>query len=136
MAISASLGAIACGARNAAAEASVAPVASGAGASLLDAALECQKRGLACDEHCLRLLAGGDTSMAECAAAVRAMLAATEALARLAGSRHVRAAAQLALEVCETCEGACAKHAQHPPCHDCAESCARMIGECKKALAS
>ena len=136
LAVSASLGAIACGAHNAVAQATAAP--STASPGLADAAFECQKRGEACADHCVRMLVTGDTSMAECIVAVRDMLPASEALARLAsaGSKHVRAAAKLALDACEACQAACAKHAQiHAPCNECAESCARTIAECRKVLA-
>jgi len=84
------------------------------------------------------MLSMGDPSMAECLAAVREMLPATDALGRLAGmgSKHLRAAAQLAIEVCESCEAACRKHAQaHAVCLECAESCARTIAACGKVLA-
>jgi Cys-rich four helix bundle protein (predicted Tat secretion target) len=135
MAISASLGAIACGAQNAVAQSAVAPAVAAGDGSLLDAAFECQKKGEACAEHCVRMLVTGDTSMAECIVAVRDMLPATDALARLAStsSKHVAAAARLAIEACEACEAACRKHAQiHAVCRDCADSCARTIAACRK----
>jgi Cys-rich four helix bundle protein (predicted Tat secretion target) len=137
MAIAASLSAIACGARNAGAQAAIAPAAPG-GDGVLDAAFDCQKKGEICEQHCVRMLSTGDTSMAECLMAVREMLPATAALARLAsmGSKHVPAAARLALEVCESCEAACRKHAQvHAVCSDCADSCARTIAACRKVAA-
>ena len=137
MAVSASLGAIACGAQNAVAQGAAAAPPAAQGGGLIDAAFDCQKKGEACADHCTRMLVGGDTSMAECFVAVRDMLPATLALGQLAsnGSKHLRAAAQLALEACEACQAACAKHAQmHAVCRDCAESCARTIAECKKIV--
>jgi Cys-rich four helix bundle protein (predicted Tat secretion target) len=104
---------------------------------VLDAAFECQKRGEACADHCVRMLTSGDTSMAECIVAVRDMLPATEALARLAStnSKHLPAAARLAMETCEACEAACRKHVQiHAVCRDCADSCARTIAACRKVV--
>ena len=83
MAVSASLGAIACGAANATAQ-GVATIPRDAAAALTDLALDCQKKGAACLEHCDRLIAAGDTSMVECEANVRDMLAVTEMLAKLA----------------------------------------------------
>ena len=140
MAVSASLGAIACGAQNAVAQGAAAPAPSAPqGGGAADAAFDCQKKGEACANHCTRMLVSGDTSMAECFLAVRDMLPATLALGQLAsnGSKHLRAAAQLALEACEACQAACAKHAQMSPvCRDCADSCARTIAECKKSSGS
>ena len=136
IAIAASLSAIACGARNAGAQAALAPPAPG-GDGLFDAAFECQKKGELCEQHCVLLLSTGDTSMTECLMAVREMLPAASTLARLSsmGSKHVGTAARLALEVCEACETACRKHAQvHAVCSDCADSCARTIAACRKAI--
>jgi Cys-rich four helix bundle protein (predicted Tat secretion target) len=136
MAIAASLGAIACGAQNAAAQAAVIPAAPGGG--LVDTGFDCQRTGEACAEHCVRMLATGDTSMAECLLAVREMLPATAALAHLAGmsSKLVPAAARLALDACESCQAACRKHAEvHFVCRDCADSCARTIAACRKVAA-
>ena len=137
MVVSASLGAIACGAQNAVAQGAAAAPSGAQGAGVADAAFDCQRKGEACADHCTQMLVSGDTSMAECFLAVRDMLPATQALGQLAsnGSKHLRAAAQLALEVCEACQAACAKHAQMSPvCRDCADSCARTIAECKKVL--
>lgn len=135
MAVAASLGAIACAAQSATAQAAVAPAAGGA--ALVDAAFDCRKKGEACANHCVRMLATGDTSMAECMLSVREMLPATEALGRLAtmGSKRVPSAARLALEACEVCEAACRKHAQvHPVCRDCADACARTMAACRSAI--
>src|SRR4051794_27694657 len=74
MVVSASLGAIACGGRNALAGAPGTPHAPTDG-SLTDAAYDCLKKGDACVAHCVMLLGSGDTSMAGCAAAVHDMVA-------------------------------------------------------------
>ena len=129
MAVSASLGAIACGASSATAQrgGGVPPETATA---LVATALDCQKAGAACLEHCERRAAAGDTSMVECQGAVRDMLAVTEMLAKLAkvGSPHLVGAARLALETCGACEAACRKHAdRHAGCRDCAEACARAL---------
>ena len=136
MVISASLGAIACGAQNAVAQAVTAPAAGGDGA-VAEAAFDCLRKGEACADHCVRMLTTGDTSMAECIVAVRDMLPATDALSRLASSnsKHLPAAARFALEVCEACEAACRKHAQvHAVCRECADSCTRTIAACRKLV--
>jgi Cys-rich four helix bundle protein (predicted Tat secretion target) len=137
MAVAASLGAVACAAQNAVAQVGAAtPPAPGDG-SLTDAAFDCQRKGAACADHCVRMLVGGDTSMAECMLAVRDMLPSALALGALAanGSKHVQAAARLALEACQACEAACRKHAAvHAVCRDCADSCARTIAACQKVV--
>jgi len=138
MAVSASLGAIACAAQNAVAQATVAPAAQGAAnGSAAAAAFECLKTGEACADHCVRMLVTADTSMAECIVAVRDMLPAAEALGRLAssGSKHLGAAAKLALDACDACQQSCAKHAQvHAACRECADACARTVAECRKIV--
>jgi Cys-rich four helix bundle protein (predicted Tat secretion target) len=136
--VAASLGAIACGAEKAVAQLAASPgAASGSDVPLIDLALDCQKKGEACADHCVRMLATGNTTMAECIVAVRDMLPVTDALARLASasSKHLVSAARLAIEVCETCEAACRKQAQvHAVCRDCAESCARTIAASRKLV--
>jgi Cys-rich four helix bundle protein (predicted Tat secretion target) len=137
MALSASLGGLACGARTAVAAGVAAPALPPGDGSVLDSAFDCQRKGAACEEHCVRMLATGDTSMAECFLTVRDMLPATLALARLAGngSKHVPAAARLVVEVCEPCEAACRKHAAtHAVCRDCADACAVTIAACRKLI--
>jgi len=101
---------------------------------LLDAAADCLKTGETCESHCLTLLGRGDTSMAACGMAVHDMLASVRALLTLAsaGSKHARAIARTCAEICKDCEAECRKHAQHPPCHDCGEACARMQQEIAK----
>ncbi len=91
---------------------------------------ECTRVGLICMQHCLNLLAKGDTSMAACAQTVNEMLAVckgTEVLA-LAGSAHLSQAAALCKAVCETCEAACKVHAgHHAECGNCAAACRATI---------
>jgi len=139
MVVSASLGAVACAAQNATAQATSAPAraASADATALTDAAWDCARRGQACVVHCNELLAAGDTSMAACAPAVHDMVAAVQALAKIAQSnrRHVAAAARLAHDACDDCEVECRKHAgHHAICRDCAEACARTKAACKKLL--
>lgn len=91
---------------------------------------ECTRVGQVCMQHCLTLLASGDTSMAACAKTVHEMLAVcrgTEVLA-LAGSSHLAQAAALCKAVCESCEAACKVHAgHHRECGDCAAACRSTI---------
>jgi Cys-rich four helix bundle protein (predicted Tat secretion target) len=136
MVVAASLGAVACAAQNAVAQVGSSPPAP-ADASLTDAAFDCHRKGAACADHCVRMLTSGDTSMAECMLAVRDMIPSVEALGALAanGSKHLQAAARLALAACQACEAACRKHAAvHAVCRDCADSCARTIAACQKAV--
>jgi Cys-rich four helix bundle protein (predicted Tat secretion target) len=133
MVVSASLGAIACGTRNAVAQAP--HVHPETDAALIDAAFDCSKKGNACIFHCLHLLSSGDASMAGCASAVNDMVAVTDALAKVAshGGKHVAAVARLAIDVCKDCEAECRKHAEHHAvCKDCADSCQRTIAACQK----
>jgi Cys-rich four helix bundle protein (predicted Tat secretion target) len=137
--VAASLGAMACGTQNAVAQSAASPAAAAGGdGSVIDLALDCQKKGEACADHCVRMLVTGNTTMAECIVAVRDMLPVTDTLARLAStnSKHLAAAARLAIEVCESCEAVCRKHAQiHVICRECAESCARTIAAARKLAA-
>ncbi len=102
--------------------------------SLVDASADCLKKGEACESHCLGMLGSGDTSMAACSTAVRDMIASSRAVMTLAsaGSKHTRALAKACADICKDCEAECRKHQQHPPCHDCAEACARMQQEIAK----
>jgi len=104
---------------------------------LADAAAGCIAAGNACLQHCLDLLGKGDTSIAECSQTVRQMLAVCAAIGPLAdaGSKHLKEAARLCLDVCTDCEAACRKHENHhAPCKRCADACARTIAEAKKVL--
>jgi Cys-rich four helix bundle protein (predicted Tat secretion target) len=106
--------------------------------ALAEAADECIGAGNACLQHCLDLLAKGDTSLAECAQNVRQMLAICTAVGpvAVASSKYLKATARLCLEVCTDCEQACRKHeSHHAECKRCAEACARSIAEAKKVLA-
>ncbi|MFV8749743.1 Csp1 family four helix bundle copper storage protein [Nannocystaceae bacterium ST9] len=91
---------------------------------------ECARVGQICMQHCLNLLAKGDTSMAACAQTVSEMLAVckgTEVLA-LAGSAHLSQAAALCKAVCESCEAACKVHAgHHAECGECAAACRATV---------
>ena len=143
MVVAASLTALACAAQQAVAAAPATPAAppptptptpASAQGAATEAAFDCVKKGEACIAHCLALLSTGDTTMAECAAAAHDMVAAAQALAVIgsSGSKHIAAAARLALEACTDCEAACRKHAdKHVICRECADSCARTVAACR-----
>ncbi len=106
-----------------------------AAAPLVDATADCLKKGEACEQHCFTLLGSGDTSMAACAMAVRDMLASARSLLTLAsaGSKYTKATARVCADICKDCEAECKKHAaQHQPCKDCGDACARMQAEIAK----
>jgi Cys-rich four helix bundle protein (predicted Tat secretion target) len=103
--------------------------------SLFDAANNCLKAGLVCNDHCLQQFGAGDASLAACARAVDQMLSLCGTLAKLASlnSSYLPALAKVALIGCQDCETECRKHAEkHPPCKACAEACAACAAECKK----
>ena len=105
---------------------------------LIDTALDCIKTGQACNDHCIDLVKGGDTSIAECMSTVSEMLAACAALSQLASykSKHLPALAKVCLAVCEDCEKECQKHEdKHAECKACADSCRDCIKACKKVAA-
>jgi Cys-rich four helix bundle protein (predicted Tat secretion target) len=102
---------------------------------LVDASVDCLKKGEACEQHCFALLGGGDASMAACAVSVRDMLASARGLFTLAsaGSKHTAILAKACAAICKDCEAECRKHANmHQPCKDCADACAHMQQEIAK----
>ncbi len=98
----------------------------------------CVETGNICLQHCLVALGKGDTSLAECAIAVRDMLAICNATGVLAAgqARRLTAAAALCADICADCEKACRVHEDHhPECKACAEACAVVVREAKKVAA-
>lgn len=115
-----------------------APAAAAPGSGFARAAAECVRIGEECVQHCLDLLAKGDTSLGECAKAVNQMLAVCNGVGPLvyAESKHLKAFAKLCADVCTECEAACRKHeAHHAVCKACAEACVKTAAEAKKLLA-
>ena len=107
-------------------------------ASLVKAAAECHRVGQLCLQHCLVLLGAGNSTVGNCAKSVTQMLALCDALVTLAsaGGKRLPDLARVAALTCEDCEQACREHEkEHAPCHDCAESCAACIKECKRVAA-
>ena len=118
-----------------AAEKATAPAKSPAGSALAKEAAECVRIGETCLQHCLDLLASGDTSLGECAKSVTQMLAICKAVGPMAdaGSKHLPALARVCRDVCSDCETACRKHeTHHAVCKQCAEACARTVAEAQK----
>lgn len=106
--------------------------------SLVQAALDCEKTGQACIEHCINLFKQGDTSTATCMEAATEMLAMCTALSQMASyhSVHLPAIAKVCAAVCKDCEQECRKHEdKHAACKACAESCFHCNAECEKIAA-
>ncbi|MFN7951313.1 MAG: Csp1 family four helix bundle copper storage protein [bacterium] len=98
----------------------------------------CVVVGNECLQHCLDLLAKGDTAIADCAREVRQMLAICAAAGPMAAAKGKRLAAfaKLCADVCGDCESACRKHeADHEICKRCAEACAAVVAEARKLAA-
>ncbi len=104
-------------------------------AELVDAARACTRAGEACRAHCLQRIADGDASLGACLASVEEMLDACRMLERFAttSSDHLAAVARLCADVCDDCEEACRKHAEH---HDTCRACAEACADCAKACRS
>jgi len=105
---------------------------------LIDAALDCVKKGEACNDHCIELVKSGDTSIAECLDTVSVMLPMCSTLSKLASaqSKHLAEFAKVCIAVCEDCEKECKKHEdKHAECKACMKSCGDCIKQCKKIIA-
>ena len=104
---------------------------------LIDAALDCVKRGDVCLNHCISLLGKGDTSIKDCARTVSVMLPVCATLAKLAAleAPRLKEFAKVCSDICEDCRSECKKHADHHAvCKKCMESCDSCIQECKKYI--
>jgi len=112
------------------AEADEKPAPSG----LIASAFACIQVGQACQQHCLSMLSKGDTSLAECASTIAAMLPLCEALVELAvqGSPRLKALATVCAQACRDCEKACHKHDVHAICKQCGDACAACAAQCDK----
>ena len=105
--------------------------------ALVDTASDCVSKGQVCLSHCHEMLATGDKSLGACAKSVSELLAVCGALVALAaqGAPSLPKLAAVAFDVCTRCEAECLKHAQHPPCKDCADACVACAAQCKKVAA-
>jgi len=105
--------------------------------AVVDAALDCVRKGNLCLDHCLVLFQANDTSVANCAVQVKQMLPLCDTLSKLAmaDSKYLKQLARLCIETCSDCEKECRKHAdKHAACKACADSCAACIKACKALL--
>jgi Cys-rich four helix bundle protein (predicted Tat secretion target) len=103
--------------------------------ALIDAGLACVGKGEVCADHCIKLLAEGDTAMKDCLRSVSAMLPVCATLTKLAAldAKRLKEYAKVCIDVCSDCEEACKKHAdKHAVCKACQESCTKCIEACKK----
>ena len=106
---------------------------------VIDGTAHCQVAGQECIEHCIQLLKGGDTAMAECLDRAQEMLVMCTATGRLAAfnNAHLKRLVAVCIDVCGDCEKACSKHAKkHAACKACMESCAACVKACKAYLAA
>ncbi|MFN3624066.1 MAG: four-helix bundle copper-binding protein [Hyphomicrobium sp.] len=112
--------------------------ASGEGAkhqALIEAALDCVKRGEVCISHCISLLGQGDTSLKDCLRSVLTMLPSCEALARVAAldAPRLKELAKVCGDICADCQAECKKHQDHhAACKACGEACGKCAEECRK----
>jgi Cys-rich four helix bundle protein (predicted Tat secretion target) len=107
-------------------------------AALVNSSSDCGHIGQTCLAHCFVVLGEGEKELAACAASVNQLLAACDALMKLAASnsKYVPKMAALTETVCLDCEKECRKHEKkHQECKDCADACAACAKECKKAAA-
>jgi Cys-rich four helix bundle protein (predicted Tat secretion target) len=106
---------------------------------LIDTATACIAKGEVCVAHCIELIKGGDTAMADCMKSVSIMMPMCAALVRLAAldAKRLKELAAVCKDVCADCEAECKKHAEkHAVCKACMESCAACVKECKALLDS
>lgn len=99
-------------------------------------ALACSRSGEACLKMCFDMLATGDSSMAECARAVRELVIACDALAGMAihDSKHLASYAEVTSKICDECREQCLSHDEHPQCRACADACEKCANACQEFL--
>jgi Cys-rich four helix bundle protein (predicted Tat secretion target) len=107
--------------------------------TLIDTATACIAKGEVCVAHCIDLMKGGDTAMADCMKSVSIMMPMCAALVRLAAmdAKRLKELTAVCKDVCADCEAECKKHAEkHAVCKACMDSCTACIKECKTLLDS
>lgn len=105
--------------------------------AVIDTASACIAKGEVCVAHCIDLMKGGDTAMADCMQSVSIMMPMCAALVRLAAldAKRLKELAAVCKNVCADCEAECKKHAdKHAVCKACMDSCTACIKECKALL--
>ena len=106
-------------------------------AGVVEAAGKCVAAGQVCLQHCIGLLAGGDTTMAECARSTTDMVAVSQAAQALAAgdSPQLKAQAAVALAAVTRCAEACSVHAaKHEVCRTCGERCKEAAVEYRRLV--
>jgi Cys-rich four helix bundle protein (predicted Tat secretion target) len=99
------------------------------------AAVVCEDKAAACQQHCSERLAVGETDFARCSAAVQQMQAVCAAVGKLAALKSVHLGAMLdaCLAACKSCKDACEEHkahwahGMHMECKECAGACDGLI---------
>lgn len=103
----------------------------------VEAAGKCVAAGQLCLQHCIALLAGGDTTMGDCARSTADMVAVSQATQALAAgnSPQLKALAAVALASVTRCAEACSAHAgKHAACKTCGERCEEAAKEYRRLI--
>lgn len=106
-------------------------------ATLLHASSDCYTKAELCQQHCLDMMATGDTTLAACAQSVREILIYCDALTKATARRsvHVKELARIAAQACDDCEKECHKHEDMAVCKSCGDACVECSKACKAILA-
>lgn len=104
-------------------------------AKLRAAAVGCDDKAAACEQHCSERLNAGETAFARCSTTVQQMQPVCVAAGKLAALKSVHLGAMLdaCVAACKSCKEACEEHkahwahGMHMECKACAEACAGMI---------
>jgi Cys-rich four helix bundle protein (predicted Tat secretion target) len=105
-----------------------------------ETAHDCVRHAVACIAECNRVLATGESSMADCQEAVLSMVSVCEATAAnatmyLAGDELLKQLVDVCREFCDHCAEACEPHAEHyPECRNCMDSCKDCSEACQEYL--
>jgi Cys-rich four helix bundle protein (predicted Tat secretion target) len=105
--------------------------------ALLESSSKCASTGEDCLRHCFEMLAMNDASMGACTKATYDVVAACDALAKLAGtnSAFTPAFAKVVADVCLACKKECDKFPDIAECKTCGEACKACADECRKVAA-
>lgn len=105
---------------------------------LVESALHCIQTAQYCRDHCIQLIKGGDTTLADCLQSVNDTIPMCETLVQLSTSnnRHLKSFAKVCIRVCRDCEKECEPHKdKHKECEDCMLSCRDCIEHLEKLIA-
>ncbi|MEQ1834433.1 MAG: hypothetical protein ABL977_15410 [Candidatus Eisenbacteria bacterium] len=99
------------------------------------AAVQCEDKAAACEQHCSERLNSGDTSFVRCSTTVQQMQAVCAAVGKLAALKSVHLGAMLdaCVAACKSCKEACEEHKEHwahgmhMECKECAAACDGLI---------